>query len=292
MVDFNKKLEDAKKLDPTQMKERINKAIKGTAPKGGTVTNAPLADPRVSATHQEALTALDNAKARVVEVQEIHTDLAYKEADVFLGEIEAIKDRWLIGTEKVPGINKIIEPIYKGLEGLYALRSGIITPLEELETKVKSAMGKYQLALKRQKAEEERLKLEAIEAERAKAEQLRIKAEAAKTPQMAARFNNQAAQQDAIVQQIAEVETTPLPTGTFSHARSSSTGKKWKLDSTQEFIRGLASGLIPYDCLSSITLNIRQMNAYYKEDPTTVGQWPGIIEEDDISIVHGRGRRV
>lgn len=285
-MDFKKKLEDARTVDPTSMKARIDNAIKGK-PKGGTVTTVPLADPRVSSAHQEALVQLDNASARVADVAEIHNEIAFKEADVFLGEIKAIKDRWTIGTDKVPGIDRIIEPIRKGLDGLYALRRGIIVPLEELEAKVKGAMNRYQLALKRKRDEEDRLKLEAAAEERRKAEELRRKAEQARTPQMAQRYQQQALKQEVVAEQIEEIETTSLAQGDNSHSRS---GKKWKLDDTQEFIKGLASGVIPWDCLSSITVSFKQMNAYYKDDPATVAQWPGIIEEDFVNTVHGKGR--
>lgn len=281
MVDFNKKLEEAKskKVSPEAMKTRIDKAIKGK-PKTGTVTDVPLADPRVSVAHQEALVQLDNARVRVISVQVITDEQQYREADMFLAEIKATRDRW------VDRIDPIIKPIYQGLEGLYELKRSIVKECDGVEEVVKEAMRNYQLVLYRQKQEEERLKLQAAEDERRKAEELRKKAEAAKTPQMATRYYRAAEEKEAVVQNIQEVETTQLAQGEHSHVKG--VGKKWKLDNTQEFIKGLASGIIPWECLSSITPSIRAINEYYRSDPDTVGQWPGIVEVDDVQIAHGR----
>lgn len=213
------------------------------------------------------------------EVQELSIKTAedYAYADGLLSRVRAARGIWKPIWARIQ--EKSIKPIRDGLEGLYEMNREVDGPLEKLEEAIKRPMKAFkiheafEIARKRQlqEAEVARLAREAEEKQRA--------AEQAKTPQMRGRLVAQAAKAQEQSEVIAAIEA-PAPLQV--EGSGTRTKKKPEVSDRAVFLKAMADGFIPEDC---IIINQAKLNAYYKDDPEGMQVWPGISIVDDIQIV-------
>lgn len=195
--------------------------------------------------------------AALVQVGEIEDEEQYQKADALLGKIVSAKKSWLGRMEE------IIRPISTGLERLHKLNREVKRPLEDLELKVKRAMGDYKLRELQRAQEEEEAKQEELR-------RLEAKKERVVNPLVKERIEEQ-------IEQVQAFEPA-LVRGAHSASRAV---RRVRVINVQALCKGIADGLIPADCVE-----VRQprINSYHKEDMTTVEEWPGVEGYDDVDI--------
>lgn len=195
--------------------------------------------------------------ASLVGVGTIEDDEQYAQADKMLGQVVTARKSWSTRMED------IVRPISDGLQRLYKLNREVNKPLEELENKIKRAMGEYKLAEARRIREEN----DAKEHER---QQLEARKAVLKTP----------AAIERVQAQIEEVEAFEPVRVMGQHSAARPVQRVRVLD-VQALCAAIGSGLVPVDCVE-----IRQprLNAYLKDDADSVKEWPGIEVYDDVDI--------
>jgi hypothetical protein len=198
----------------------------------------------------------------------------YLRADALFGRIKNARKTWKERMEK------IIRPIRQGLDELYSLNREVDAPLAKLESAVEGKMIAFKQEERRQlqAAENERIRNEQ-EAQR-KLDEIARKEEAARTNQMRAKLAQQREEAEARVAETVEAHAF-AETAVMGNHSSLRTKKVPTVNNNLGFIAGVAAGVIPADC---VTINMVRLRAYYKEDPESVAEFPGVVIVDDDQI--------
>jgi hypothetical protein len=250
------------------IQERINNAISGNTRPKSSIDSKEVSKSQIDAVraHSQALERISYFKTLTPQFNKITSEEQYLEADNILGQIQSFKKWW------EPIIQKPIKYIRAGLEALYELNREVTRPIEAVEKAIKDGMRNYKL-------EEARIKRE-VEQE---LERKRLELEARVTKKLPDAIKVKVQQQIEEVQmaqqQIEEIEGV---SGFSSHTRLR---KIWEIVDMYALIKAVARGEVPQDVL---TFNKSTINAYWKQDPDTVSNWPGVISKDDITVAHGR----
>lgn len=200
-------------------------------------------------------------------------------ADKLHHDVQTARKSWklkMYGTKAAPGP---IPAIRSGLDQLYALNREIDEPLGLLETTVERAMKGYHLRAEQERQARELERQQAEEEAQREVEQLAAKATAAKPGSVA-----QAKALEALEQAEADVTETQMAVEereTLDHTAT----KFKKLPTVTDlvaFAAAIGTGDIPADC---ITVNQAKLKAYYKEEPETVADFPGVTLVDDVDII-------
>lgn len=231
------------------------KPIKTLEMKGGQVV---VLDEDAEKLRRVTLGLEPTIKAQLTALGTIEDDDGYQIADGLFGRVKAARKSWAAQMED------IIRPIRTGLDKLYTLNRTVDKPLATLEAEIEREMRAYKL----KELERAREEAEQVEQERLRLEREALKA---KSP----------AKQQAIAAQLEEVEAwqPEVVRGSHSAARPS---RKVRITDMKAFCGAVAAGLIPEDCAVAV---MPALNRYYKDDPETVEEWPGVEGYDDVSIV-------
>lgn len=252
----------------------------------------PTIDP--DKTRKEALEVLSPLQVTINSMK-VTTELEYMQADALLGQVQSKKKGWL------DKLNPIIKPMYDALQLIYALRTDVTNPYEQLEAKIKGEMQAYKHR-ELEKAREEQRK---IDAEKARLEEEARKAQEAidkaKTAPMKARLEDIKAdlERKRLVAQSTFVAPPVKAAGSTARPVL-----KWRVVDIVALMKWITgdydndqSDLAHDDLQSLVTVDPVQMNAKFSLDqkqnkpvPLGIGNWmPGIEVYEDISIT-GRAR--
>lgn len=241
------------------------------------VINVPQMTSAVPA-KREGLALITPLQAEV-EALTVETPEGYLAADLILGRIQTARKTWklkMYGTAAKPGP---IPSIRSGLDQLYELNREIDSPLEKLEEKTKSAMKVFKLAELRASQEEERER-QRIEEEKQRAiDELERKKALLKTPAAKARVEERIIE---VAEELDEVQQQTAPEQTVGE-KSRTTAKKIPvIMDLSAFIKGIAEGMVPEDC---VQINMTRLRQYFKDEPEAVAMFPGVEIQDDIQII-------
>lgn len=232
----------------------------------------PTLDPKLKIVKTQVELA---TKAVVAQIDKttVTTAAEYAAADALLTRIRTNK---AIVLEK---LNPIIEPIYLGLESLYALRREMLEPLESGEKSIKLAMGVFKQEERRQIAEARRVQQAEIDRLAALEEEKKAKMADAATPQMRSRLRTQLAR---VEEQRTEALSAPPPTAVKAAGSRTRTTVKWEVTDLGAVFQGVRDGVIP---AWALTVDERNIDVQVKADRTVVEKWPGIRVYEEITVV-------
>lgn len=200
-------------------------------------------------------------------------------ADKLHHEVQQARKVWklkMYGTKAAPGP---IPAIRSGLDQLYALNREIDEPLGLLETTIERAMKGYHLRIEQERLDRERERQEAEDEAQREVERLAAKAQAAKPGSVA-----QVKALELLEQ--AEAEVVEAQMAVEEREQSEHTATKFKkvptVSDVLAFCAAIGTGDIPADC---IEVKGARLKAYYKEEPETVANFPGVTLIDDVEII-------
>lgn len=222
---------------------------------------------------EEALAASSSLITQSRGFEEITTPEAYVQASLVRAQVQQLKKTW---TDK---LQKIINPAYEALQGLYSLKKDILGPMEKAEVGLTSAMRDFKLSEARQIQEAEERKRQEEERLRVEVERKEIAAERAATPQMRGRIE---AQVEKVKEKLAQTEAQETITEVRAVGSTTRKVKKWRCVNITLLAKAVAKGEVPDDVLS---VNSVRMNEYFRSSPKDVGMIPGIEVYDDVIIV-------
>lgn len=200
-------------------------------------------------------------------------------ADKLHHEVQQARKVWklkMYGTKAAPGP---IPAIRSGLDQLYALNREIDEPLGLLETTIERAMKGYHLRIEQERLDRERERQEAEDEAQREVERLAAKAQAAKPGSVA-----QVKALELLEQ--AEAEVVEAQMAVEEREQSEHTATKFKkvptVSDVLAFCAAIGTGDIPADC---IEVKGARLKAYYKEEPETVANFPGVTLIDAVEII-------
>jgi hypothetical protein len=223
-----------------------------------------------------------------VKALEVTDEASYLEADEVLGRIRAARTKWRLRMSDIlDPLKEAVQAAKRAMTGADGLYQEVDTPMAQMEVAVKGAMREYKI--------EEARRLQAVEEERqAKAAKALAEAKAkqeaaakAKTVQMKAKLQEQAAQAERTAVAVA---APPLTAGPVKGAASTVRRvQKAVVQDTQAFIQAVASGRVPpvHDGAVFVIINHAAINKVFKSNPELVASWPGVVVEEDV-IIAGR----
>ena len=191
---------------------------------------------------------------------------AYDVMDRYLGEIRSAKK--LIDNLFNNESTGLIRPIRVGLDRLYALQRQLLLPLVTAEEVAKEKMAAFQLELKRERDEKERVERDRIRKVQAELDAKR------KADEPAVR-----------------VSLMPMVVSAPPVAAHSSTAfvKRVQVTSVQQLVEAIEAGLVPEHIgWMLVTVDTQVLNAWFKSDPEGVESCPGLNVYEDAQI---RGKR-
>lgn len=263
-----KRIADAKKnkVATPDIKARLKKAIHGEKPKP-VINDATLA--KVT---PEALQKVHQFQQ--IQIRPILTEVDYAQADIAFGKIVEYEKWWdlqMEGTDSKPGPLKLARMTKQALDDL---NRTMTNPTTVVKNQLKAEMTKYKLEEIRIRAAEN-LKLEQEKA--ALLAQAQVKRIA--PPQIKA-ILQKVEELEEVQQVIQEVRGVDAA---HSHSRER---KTWEVIDPYALCKAIMAGIVPADVLE-LKVATRVLNQYWKDDPETVAEWPGVRIIDEVTIASG-----
>ena len=203
-------------------------------------------------------------------------DKTYTEAD-------AMRSRIRLALKSIDlHMSSILDPINEARTAALKLKHELADPLTEADNGLVSQMRQYKLAEARQIAAEQAERDRKARELAAEAYRKQQAAESAKTKQMQARLQNQAAELERKAEEV-QAALAPIPV----QVASSITRKVlvWRVSNMMDLVKSVAAGDVPLDVLQ---VNSTAMLNYFRMDNANkdaIRTWPGITVEDDVQIV-------
>lgn len=228
---------------------------------------------------REGMALLPPLQAAVTALKPLKTQDDYDLYDELFGKVKLARKTWklrMYGTSAKPGP---IPQIRSGLDQLYALNREVDQPLEKLENLIEGPMKRFLLDKQRADQERERERQRELDAANAKIAELEAKQAALRTPAAQAKVEQE------IIEVAEELDALQMEPDPEPVQAAHSTGRPKQIPvivDRAKWLKGVGEGLIPDDC---VTDNMVKLRAYFKDDPESVKDFPGVEIQDDIQIV-------
>lgn len=217
--------------------------------------------------------ALISPLQRIVEELVVETADDYLQADQIFGRVKQARRTWGERMER------IIRPIRAGLDELYTLNREVDKPLAALESAVEVKMKAFKEIEAREISEAERKRFEEQEKLRREIEEKTRREEAARTNQMREKLAKARKESE---EKLTTNQLQPEPEAVRGISSSTRNRKIVRVVDKMAFLTGIVEELVH---ISMVQVDQPTINKYFKENPTVVAEWPGIVIEDDIQIV-------
>lgn len=235
---------------------------------------APPSTPAVLKMKKEGVTLLRPLRDEVDSLT-VTTAEEYEAADNLLARIAQARKTWKAKLSPIiDPLNDALKAAKKAMDGAKTLHKEADEPLEQLELTVRGQMKAFKLEEHRQLQEAQR------EQERLQAalqEQLEREA-TARTAQQRAK----ATVQREVLEQRVEQAVEAAPAAVYVENSSTRVSRKVRVSSLRDLLQGILDGYVPEDC---VEVRMPRVNAYFKEHGEAMASWPGVVVEDDVTIV-------